>query len=73
MVVFTVPLAVLLIDICVLVCFALYLVYDVQLIVGNKRIRFEEEDYILAAINLYLDVVNIFLEILRLVNFARGN
>lgn len=70
MVFFTVPLVMLLIDICVLLCLAFYLTYDVQLLVGNKRFKFEEEDYILAAINLYLDIVNIFIEILRLFNFS---
>jgi FtsH-binding integral membrane protein len=53
--------------------FAGYVLYDTQLIIGNKSNKFTEEDYILAAMNLYLDIINIFLEILKLLELIRGN
>ena len=43
-------------------------VYDTQLIVGgsHRKIQFSEDDYVLASIILYLDVINLFLFILDL-------
>ena len=50
------------------VLFGLYLVYDTQLIVGNKENRFEIDDYVFAAISLYLDIIGLFLQMLSLVS-----
>lgn len=36
------------------------------MIVGGKRFEISEEDYIFAALTLYLDIVNLFLFILRI-------
>ena len=49
------------------VLFSCYIVYDTQLIVGgkHKRFQFTVDDYVLAAMNLYLDILNLFLLILR--------
>ena len=48
-----------------LLLFATYIIYDTQLIVGNKTsIRYSTDDYILASMNLYLDIINIFIRIL---------
>lgn len=44
--------------------FMLYLAADIQLIMGDKSLQISPEDYVLAAINLYLDIINIFLRIL---------
>ena len=54
--------------------FSFYIVYDTQLIVGgeHKKIMFHTDDYVLAAISLYLDVVNLFLYILELLNGGRN-
>ena len=49
-----------------LILFGLYLSYDVQLIVGRGEEKFAEDDYILASINIYLDVIGIFIRILAL-------
>merc|ERR1712217_747063 len=46
-----------------------YIVYDTQLIVGGKHQRSNEfsiDDYAFAAISLYIDIVQLFLYILRL-------
>lgn len=50
------------------VLFSFYLLYDTQMIMGgdNKSVQYDEDCYILAAINLYLDIINIFLYILNI-------
>ena len=50
-----------------LIIFCAYLLYDVQLLVGNGARKFGEDEYILAAINIYLDIIGIFIRILELV------
>ncbi|KAL5287137.1 hypothetical protein ACFFRR_008210 [Megaselia abdita] len=48
--------------------FSLYLIYDTQLMMGGKhKYSISPEEYIFAALNLYLDVVNLFIYILALV------
>lgn len=54
------------------VVFSVYLIYDTQLILGNGQLKLTVDDYIFAAMNLYLDIIRIFLEILRLVGQARN-
>jgi FtsH-binding integral membrane protein len=50
--------------------FSCYLVYDTQLIVGGKHAKFQfsVDDYVFAALNLYLDIINLFIYILQLLN-----
>lgn len=44
-----------------------YLIYDVQtLMIGDKNVTYGPDDYILATINIYLDIINLFLYILRI-------
>lgn len=50
-----------------LIIFCAYLLYDVQLLVGKGYRKFGEDDYILAAINIYLDIIGIFIRILAIV------
>lgn len=48
--------------------FSVYLVFDVQLIMGGKhKYAISPEEYIFAALNLYLDIINIFLYILAII------
>lgn len=52
--------------------FSLYLVYDTQLMMGGKhKYSISPEEYIFAALNLYLDIINIFLYILTIIGVAR--
>lgn len=52
--------------------FSMYLIFDTQLMLGGKhKYSISPEDYIMAALNLYVDIVNLFLMILRLVGAAR--
>jgi len=47
--------------------FILILIVDIQMIVGGKRMVVNPEEYVFAAMQVYLDIVNIFLEILKIV------
>jgi len=47
--------------------FSFYLVYDTQLMLGgNHKYSISPEEYIFAALNLYLDIINIFMYILSM-------
>jgi FtsH-binding integral membrane protein len=48
------------------IIFSIYLIYDTQIILGNSTLKLSIDDYIFAALNLYLDILNIFLNILYL-------
>lgn len=54
--------------------FGIFLVYDTQLVVGGKHraISFSSDDYIFAALNLYIDIVQLFLYLLRLFGNSRN-
>ena len=50
-----------------------YLVYDPQIMMGGGKMNaISPEEYIFAALNLYLDIVNLFLYILQLISAARN-
>jgi len=53
---------------CGAILFSFYIVYDTQLIVGGKHSKnqFSVDDYVFAALNIYLDIINLFLYILSL-------
>uniref|UniRef100_H3AEG5 Glutamate ionotropic receptor NMDA type subunit associated protein 1 n=1 Tax=Latimeria chalumnae TaxID=7897 RepID=H3AEG5_LATCH len=51
--------------------FTCFLAVDTQMILGNKELAISPEEYIFAALNLYTDIINIFLFILSLVGRAR--
>lgn len=49
------------------ILFSFYLIYDTQLMMGGEhKYSISPEDYIFAAINIYLDIINLFLYILRI-------
>lgn len=52
------------------IIFSCYIVYDTQLIVGgkHKKYQYDVDDYVFAAITLYLDIINLFLYLLELLN-----
>jgi FtsH-binding integral membrane protein len=53
--------------------FSFYLVYDIQLMMGGKhKYSISPEEYIFAALNLYTDIVNIFMYILMIISSARN-
>ena len=55
------------------VIFSLYIVYDTQLMLGGKhKHALSPEEYIFAALNLYIDFMQLFRFILILVGVSGG-
>merc|ERR1719215_1070783 len=54
--------------------FSFYIVYDTQLIVGgqHKKCEFSIDDYCFAAINIYIDIIDLFMFILELMGDRRN-
>ena len=52
---------------CCLIVFSTYIIYDTQLILGNKREKFNNNDHVLAAMCLYIDIINLFIEMIKIV------
>ena len=48
------------------IVYGLFLIIDTQLIVGGKRHELSIDDYIVGALILYLDIIYLFLELLKL-------
>uniref|UniRef100_A0A8C6MIE6 Glutamate ionotropic receptor NMDA type subunit associated protein 1 n=1 Tax=Nothobranchius furzeri TaxID=105023 RepID=A0A8C6MIE6_NOTFU len=51
--------------------FTVFLAVDTQLLLGNKELSLSPEEYVFAALNLYTDIINIFLYILAIIGRAR--
>lgn len=52
--------------------FTCFLAVDTQLLLGNKNLSLSPEEYVFAALNLYLDIIQIFLYLLRILGRSRG-
>lgn len=52
--------------------FGIYLIVDTQMIMGGKSVELSIDEYILAAMLLYIDIIQIFLYILRLLGNNRS-
>ena len=50
-----------------------YLVYDTQLIIGKFGVAYSVDDYIFATLEIYMDIIRLFLLILRILGRARRN
>eukprot|EP00922_Rhytidocystis_sp_ex-Travisia-forbesii_P019094 GHVS01028330.1.p1 GENE.GHVS01028330.1~~GHVS01028330.1.p1 ORF type:complete len:250 (-),score=15.20 GHVS01028330.1:152-901(-) len=53
--------------------FSVYIILDTQLIIGRGKLSLSEDDYIVAAMMLYLDIINLFLYIMRLLERTQNN
>lgn len=52
--------------------FSVYLIYDTQMMMGgDHKYSLSPEEYIFAALNLYLDIINIFIYILTIIGASR--
>ncbi|XP_055627125.1 protein lifeguard 1 isoform X3 [Toxorhynchites rutilus septentrionalis] len=52
--------------------FSIYLIYDTQMMMGGQhKYSISPEEYIFAALNLYLDIINIFMYILTIIGASR--
>eukprot|EP00091_Calanus_sinicus_P018117 TRINITY_DN4029_c0_g1_i2.p1 TRINITY_DN4029_c0_g1~~TRINITY_DN4029_c0_g1_i2.p1 ORF type:complete len:105 (-),score=40.97 TRINITY_DN4029_c0_g1_i2:452-727(-) len=50
------------------IIFSLYIIYDTQLMVGGShKYSLSPEEYVFAALNLYLDIINLFMYILQII------
>jgi len=53
------------------ILFGFYLVFDTQMMLGGKhKYSISPEEYIFAALNLYLDIINMFIYILSIIGSA---
>lgn len=53
-----------------LMCF--FIVYDTQLMLGGKhKLAIGLDEYVFAALNLYLDIINLFLYLLQILGGGR--
>ncbi|XP_063054151.1 protein lifeguard 1 [Engraulis encrasicolus] len=51
--------------------FSMYLVFDTQIMLGgNHRYTVDPEEYVFAALNLYLDIITLFLLLLQLISIC---
>ena len=53
--------------------FGIYIVYDTQLILGNKTEMLQVDDYILGSYLIYTDIISLFLNLLSLLNIFSSN
>ncbi|KAM9803600.1 protein lifeguard 3 isoform 2-T3 [Syngnathus typhle] len=48
------------------IVYTLFLVYNTQLLIGNRELAISPEEYVYGALSLYIDIVHIFLFILQI-------
>ncbi|KAM7348626.1 protein lifeguard 1-like [Cochliomyia hominivorax] len=54
------------------VVFSVYMIYDTQLMLGGRhKYTVQPEEYVFAALNLYLDIINIFIHVMSLIIWGR--
>lgn len=53
--------------------YGVYLIYDTQLIMGGKKYQLDIDDYVIGALMLYIDIIMLFIKLLRIIGAARGN
>ena len=55
------------------ILFSFYIIYDTQIIMGNRQEMIQVDDYILGSFLLYTDIVSLFLELLRIISYFSDN
>lgn len=60
-----------LISIGIAAIYSVYLIIDTQLIMGGREKELTMDNYVLGAVILYIDIIRLFLEILRI--FGKKN
>lgn len=54
--------------------FSFYIIYDTQIMIGgNHKYAISPDEYVFAALNLYIDVVMLFMYLLRLIGLVGGD
>jgi FtsH-binding integral membrane protein len=49
--------------------FSIYLIFDTQLVLGKGKYSYSLDDAYLAAIQLYIDIIEIFLQLLQILSY----
>uniref|UniRef100_A0A673H4C0 Transmembrane BAX inhibitor motif containing 1a n=1 Tax=Sinocyclocheilus rhinocerous TaxID=307959 RepID=A0A673H4C0_9TELE len=52
------------------IAFTLFLAYHTQLLIGNRKLSIGPEEYVFAALSLYVDIVQIFIFLLQIIGYA---
>ncbi|KAL4448096.1 hypothetical protein ABPG75_005315 [Micractinium tetrahymenae] len=60
------------ISVVVALLFSAYLVYDIQLVMGKGAVAIGPDEYIFASVQIYMDVIIIFLQILNIMGIAQS-
>lgn len=55
-----------------IILFSAYIIYDTQLLTGKGKHALSIDDYVLGAVMLYIDIVLLFLQILKLLGKIMG-
>ncbi len=55
-----------------MVCHVQYLFVDIQMLMGGRRLEISPEEYIMATIQIFLDIVMLFWMLLTLLGGAGG-
>ena len=55
------------------ILFSFYIIYDTQMIMGNRQEMIQVDDYILGAFMIYTDIISLFLELLRIISYFSDN
>ncbi|KAL4428906.1 hypothetical protein ABPG74_017496 [Tetrahymena malaccensis] len=63
---FRTELTIMLLQFASVLIYSFYLIYDIQLIMGNKSLKLDIDNYILGSLTIYIDIVRIFIKILQL-------
>ncbi|KAG7273501.1 hypothetical protein CRUP_015877 [Coryphaenoides rupestris] len=53
------------------IIYTLFLMYHTQLVIGNRKHSISPEEYVFAAITIYVDIIQIFLLLLQLIGAAK--
>ena len=57
----------------ILLLFVGFLIYDTQLLIGGThKYALSPEDYVMGALAIYIDIINIFLQLLRIIRSAQN-
>lgn len=55
------------------ILFSIYLIYDTQMMMGGThKASISPEEYVFAALTLYLDIINIFVYILSIIGASKN-
>jgi FtsH-binding integral membrane protein len=52
--------------------YGIYLIFDTQMVLGKFQNAYSLDDAYFAAIQLYIDIIEIFLQILRILSYANN-